>query len=85
MSIMFDEIKTEPEVILAAIRANEKKVAEIAAEVKKRKIKNITIIGRGTSDNAGLCFKYFAEILAGIPSMLKEPFETDQSVLLMMD
>jgi len=76
MSIMFDEIKTEPEVILAAIRANEKKVAEIAAEVKKRKIKNITIIGRGTSDNAGLCFKYFAEILAGIPSGTAHPSVT---------
>lgn len=76
MGIMFDEILTEPEVIKNAIRANEGKVAEIAAVVKKRKIKNITIIGRGTSDNAGLCFKYFAEILAGIPSGTAHPSVT---------
>ncbi|MBO4478816.1 MAG: SIS domain-containing protein [Clostridia bacterium] len=76
MSIMFDEILTEPEVIKNAIHANEKKVTDIAAEVKKRKIKNITIIGRGTSDNAGLCFKYFAEILSGIPSGTAHPSVT---------
>ena len=76
MSIMFDEILTEPEVIKNAIHANEKKVTDIASEVKKRKIKNITIIGRGTSDNAGLCFKYFAEILSGIPSGTAHPSVT---------
>jgi len=76
MSIMYDEILSEPAVILQAIRANEKKVEEIAAEVKKRKIKDITIIGRGTSDNAGLCFKYFAEILAGIPAGTAHPSVT---------
>jgi len=76
MSIMFDEILTEPEVIVNAIRANENKVAEIARQVKKRKIKNITIIGRGTSDNAGLCFKYFAEILSGIPAGTAHPSVT---------
>ena len=76
MSIMYDEILTEPEVIKSAIRANEKKVEEIAEAVKKRGIKNITIIGRGTSDNAGLCFKYFAEILAGIPSGTAHPSVT---------
>ena len=76
MSIMYEEILSEPAVILQAIRANEQKVAEIAKEVKKRNIKNITIIGRGTSDNAGLCFKYFAEILAGIPAGTAHPSVT---------
>ena len=76
MSTMFDEILTEPEVIKNAIHANEKKVMDIAEAVKKRKIKNITIIGRGTSDNAGLCFKYFAEILSGIPSGTAHPSVT---------
>ena len=76
MGIMFDEIMTEPEVIKKAILANEGKVEEIAAEVKKRGIKDITIIGRGTSDNAGLCFKYFAEILSGMPSGTAHPSVT---------
>lgn len=76
MSVMFEEIMSEPEVIKNAIHANSKKVEEIAAEVKKRRIKNITIIGRGTSDNAGLCFKYFSEILTGIPSGTAHPSVT---------
>ena len=76
MGIMFDEIMTEPEVIKKAILANESKVVDIAAEVKKRGIKDITIIGRGTSDNAGLCFKYFAEILSGMPSGTAHPSVT---------
>ncbi len=76
MSVMFEEIMSEPEVIKNAIHANSKKVEEIAEEVKKRRIKNITIIGRGTSDNAGLCFKYFSEILAGIPSGTAHPSVT---------
>ena len=76
MSIMYDEILTEPSVIRQAIRANEEKVEEIAAEVKKRGIRNITIIGRGTSDNAGLCFKYFEEILAGLPAGTAHPSVT---------
>ena len=76
MGVMFDEILTEPEVIKSAIFANEKKVAEIADEVRARGIKDITIIGRGTSDNAGLCFKYFAEILSGMPSGTAHPSVT---------
>lgn len=76
MGIMYEEILSEPSVIMQAIRANEKAVEAIAEEVKKRKIKDITIIGRGTSDNAGLCFKYFAEILAGIPAGTAHPSVT---------
>lgn len=76
MGIMYDEILTEPEVIKSAIHANSEKVQEIAAEVKKRRIKNITIIGRGTSDNAGLCFKYAVETLAGIPAGTAHPSVT---------
>ena len=76
MGIMYEEILSEPTVIMQAIRANEKAVDAIAEEVKKRKIKDITIIGRGTSDNAGLCFKYFAEILAGIPAGAAHPSVT---------
>lgn len=76
MSIMLQELMSEPEVIRCSIRANEKAVKAIAKEVKARGIKNITIIGRGTSDNAGLCFKYLAEILAGIPVGTAHPSVT---------
>ena len=76
MGIMYEEILTEPEVIKSAIHANAEKVQEIAEEVKKHHIKNITIIGRGTSDNAGLCFKYAVETLAGIPAGTAHPSVT---------
>ena len=65
--LMQQELFSEPEVLVKALAVNLEKSLQIAAEVKKRKIKNITVIGRGSSDNAGLCFKYFTEILTGIP------------------
>ena len=76
MGVMYEEILTEPDVIKNAIHANAEKVEEIAEVVKKHHIKNITIIGRGTSDNAGLCFKYSVETLAGIPAGTAHPSVT---------
>ncbi len=64
---MQQELFSEPEVLVKALAVNLDKSKQIAAEVKARGIKNITVIGRGSSDNAGLCFKYFTEIMTGIP------------------
>lgn len=64
---MQQELFSEPEVVAKALEVNLSRCQQIAAEVKSRGIKNITVIGRGSSDNAGLCFKYFTEILTGIP------------------
>ena len=65
--IMQQELSSEPLVVKKAYEANSDVVGKIAAEFKERGLSNITIIGRGTSDNAGLCFKYITEILCGIP------------------
>lgn len=65
--LMQQELFSEPEVVNRALEVNLARCQAIAAEVKSRGIKNITIIGRGSSDNAGLCFKYITEILTGIP------------------
>lgn len=65
--LMQQELFSEPEVIVKALAVNLDECMQIAKEVKARGIKNITVIGRGSSDNAGLCFKYFTEILTGIP------------------
>lgn len=74
--LMQQELFSEPTVIKNAISENEAQVQIIADAVEKNKIKNITIIGRGTSDNAGLCFKYIAEILSGIPVGTAHPSVT---------
>ncbi len=74
--LMQQELYSEPNVIRSAIAENESVVKEIAKVVKDRGIKNITIIGRGTSDNAGLCFKYITEILSGIPVGTAHPSVT---------
>lgn len=74
--LMQQELYSEPDVIRSAIAENEGMVKQIAKAVKERGIKNITIIGRGTSDNAGLCFKYMTEILSGIPVGTAHPSVT---------
>lgn len=65
--LMQQELFSEPEVIGRALAVNLTKCRDIASVCKSRGIKNITVIGRGSSDNAGLCFKYITEILTGIP------------------
>ena len=65
--LMQQELYSEPEVVLRALDRNADLCRKIADKVKERGIKNITVIGRGSSDNAGLCFKYITEILTGIP------------------
>lgn len=65
--LMQQELYSEPEVVTRALLANAEVCKTIAETMKSRSIKNITIIGRGSSDNAGLCFKYITEILTGIP------------------
>jgi len=74
--LMQQELFSEPTVIQNALQANAEVTESIAKEVKKRGIHNITIIGRGTSDNAGLCFKYITEILCGIPCGTAHPSVT---------
>lgn len=65
--IMQQELSCCPNVIAKAYETNKELVVKIAQAVREKNIKNITIIGRGSSDNAGLCFKYITEIIAGIP------------------
>ena len=65
--IMQQELLSEPLVVKKTYEYNLDVVKKIAADFKEKDVKNITIIGRGTSDNAGLCFKYITEILCGIP------------------
>lgn len=65
--LMQQELYSEPEVVQRALQENAATIDAIVRAVREKHIKNITVIGRGSSDNAGLCFKYVTEILTGIP------------------
>lgn len=65
--IMQQELFSEPSVIRKAFETNKEIVRKIAHDFEKKGLHTITIIGRGSSDNAGLCFKYITEIICGIP------------------
>lgn len=67
MTIMQQELFSEPQVIRDLIKNNEDTINAIVEEVKKRGITNISTVARGTSDNATICFKYITEILTGMP------------------
>lgn len=73
MSMMRDEIFSEPCVLVNTINNNLNTIKAIAEEVKKRNINNIETVGRGSSDNASICFKYATEILSGFPVMEFHP------------
>jgi Glucosamine 6-phosphate synthetase, contains amidotransferase and phosphosugar isomerase domains len=65
-TIMETELFSAPTVVSSCIKANANTVAKIAKEVKSRGIYNIVTAGRGTSHHAAICFKVFAEVLAGM-------------------
>lgn len=65
-TIMESELYSAPEVTKKCYEANRLIVKKIANEAKKRGIYNIVTAARGTSHNAAFCFKYYAEVLAGM-------------------
>lgn len=67
MTIMQQELFSEPQIIRDVISNNMDIIKKIAEDVKKKGITNISTVARGTSDNATICFKYIAEILTGMP------------------
>ncbi len=70
---MFSEICQQPKVLCNLEKENKAVFERIAAEVKKRGIKNIIAVARGSSDNACLYFKYLTEIYCGIPVSFAAP------------
>lgn len=58
ISLMQQEIFSEPEVIKNTINTNKEIVKEVAKFLKDKNIKSIFTMARGTSDNAATCFSY---------------------------
>lgn len=64
-TLMENELYSAPEAVKACYEKNRETVKAIAAEAKNRGVYDIVTAGRGTSHHAAICFKVFAEVLAG--------------------
>lgn len=73
MSIMFREITEQPAALDRTLRAELPRMSRLASFLKKRDLRLIVLVARGTSDNAALFGRYLLEISTGIPVSLSAP------------
>lgn len=73
MIYMEQEIITQPILLKKCIDNNKGVLQDIEAMIQSHDIKTIIYAARGSSDNAGLYFKYLVEINAGIPVSMAAP------------
>jgi glucosamine--fructose-6-phosphate aminotransferase (isomerizing) len=70
---MLAEIQQQPAALERTIRHEGRRIARFADSLKKRGIRLIVLVARGSSDNAALCGRYLLEISTGIPVSLAAP------------
>lgn len=70
MTMMEKEIFEVPEALKTCLKTNEKLIATLAEDLRSKKIRNVVVAARGTSDHAGIYGKYIIECLLGIPVSL---------------
>lgn len=68
-SIMEQEARQTPQIIAQQIKSNADIVEKIAQDIRQFDPKMVMIIGRGSSDHAGVFGKYLIEIEANVPTM----------------
>lgn len=73
MSLMLDEIRQEPAVLEAALRAEIGTFRSLCARFEKERPRFVVLAARGTSDNAAQFGRYLIEIATGIPVSLAAP------------
>jgi len=73
LSLMLEEIRQQPEVLSRILQQERGKVRQLGAELRKRDIRLIVLVARGSSDNAAQFGRYLLEIAAGIPVSLAAP------------
>jgi glucosamine--fructose-6-phosphate aminotransferase (isomerizing) len=69
---MYSEISETPEVF-SRLLESEAQFQQAAEKIKVRKITNVIILARGTSDNAGHYLKFLIEVKLGLPVGLASP------------
>ncbi|CAM3658155.1 glucosamine-6-phosphate deaminase NagB-II [Rheinheimera salexigens] len=72
-SIMAIEAREAPSRIAEQLAANMEKVQQVVAVIAARKPKFVYMVGRGSSDHAGVFAKYLIEIEIGLPVMSAAP------------
>lgn len=72
-SLMAQEALSTPDIIKQQIDANQAVIENLVAEIKRRDIKMIMMVGRGSSDHAGVFAKYLFEVELGIPVCFAAP------------
>ncbi len=70
---MENEIFQQPDVLKDCLDFNKQTIIELVKALKKKKINNVVVAARGSSDNASNYFKYCFESLAGLPVSLAAP------------
>ena len=91
MSDLYDEIHEQPYVIARLISEEAEAIAQIASELRQRKIRYVLVAARGTSDNAATYAKYLFSSMLQLPVALaapslytvyRRPPQTDESALV---
>lgn len=73
MSLMLDEIRQQPTVLEAMLRAEMGTARALCARFEKERPRFVVLAARGTSDNAAQFGRYLIEIATGIPVSLAAP------------
>ena len=75
-SNLYREIHEQPKHVEHCLRLNEEMMEKIASEVKRRDIKQVVLVGRGSSDHANLVGKYAFEIYTDMIASIATPSVT---------
>ncbi len=73
MSLMLDEILEQPQALRRTFEAERPHALEFSKFAKRREIRLVVLVARGTSDNAAQFGRYLTEITTAIPVSLAAP------------
>ena len=73
---MLDEIEQQPDVLERTLRKELPQIESFRRRIANRPIDYVSLVARGTSDNAALFGRYLIEISTGLPATLAAPSVT---------
>lgn len=73
MTLMWNEIQEQPQVLRNCLEANQNTIQEVVKAIQNMDITSVYIAARGTSDHAGIYAKYIIEMVKGIPVAMAAP------------
>jgi glutamine---fructose-6-phosphate transaminase (isomerizing) len=73
LSLMLEEIRQQPDVLARILSQEGPKIRQLGESLRKRDVRLIVLVARGSSDNAAQFGRYLLEIATGIPVSLAAP------------